>query len=102
MSLLLDLCSEFFLAITGPSGLLALLEYDDEFKRLDLWPWNLLPRLELTCVYSAFLGAEEQTNQLVERAISCARDGDMEYAVDRIRVNVRKATQAREESADPA
>lgn len=97
-SLLLDLCSEFLLAISEPCSLLRLLEDENEFKRLDLWPWNLLPRLELACVYSAFLGVDKHTDKLLERAIKCAREGNMDYAVDRIHMNVRKATQCREKS----
>ncbi|WP_125937892.1 hypothetical protein [Streptomyces sp. WAC 06738] len=91
-SLLSDLCSEFLLAISGPGELLNLLENEAEFERLDLWPWNSLPRLELASVYSAFLGLEEQKNQFAERAISYAREAGMEYAVARIMANVQKAT----------
>ncbi|MGA5444272.1 hypothetical protein ACPCKW_32905 [Streptomyces griseoincarnatus] len=96
-SLLADLRSEFLLAISEPVDLLGLLEDEDEFKRLDLWPWNLLPRLELACVYSTFLGMDEQASRLVERAIRCAREDGMEYAVARIHANVQKAKRAREE-----
>ncbi|MEV0175401.1 hypothetical protein AB0I00_30315 [Streptomyces sp. NPDC050803] len=97
-SLLSDVCSEFLLSVPGPEELLELLRDKGEFKRLDLWPWNELPRLELASVYCAYLGREEQANQLMEEAIQCALDGGMDYAVGRVRANVEHALTARRAS----
>ncbi|NEA62369.1 hypothetical protein [Streptomyces sp. SID12488] len=95
LSLLSDLCSDFFISLPGPSDLLDLLDNPEEFKRLDLWPWNELPRLELASVYCAFLGKGELASQWEGPAIQCALDGGMEYAVERVRANVAEALEAR-------
>ncbi|MET7931542.1 hypothetical protein ABZT43_48595 [Streptomyces sp. NPDC005349] len=94
LSLLSDLCSDFLMSMSGPSDLLDLLDNSEEFKRLDLWPWNELPRLELASVYYAFLGQEELAYQWRERTVQCALDGGMEYAVERVRVSVEEALEA--------
>jgi hypothetical protein len=97
LALLSSLCAEFFLSVGEPVDLLSLVVDDPEkFKRLDLWPWNELPRLELGSVYAAFLGLEDQAEILKENAIRCAIDGDMDYAVNRVQDSVQNARAARQ------
>ncbi|TDC06139.1 hypothetical protein E1265_34950 [Streptomyces sp. 8K308] len=97
LALLSDLCDEFFLSVGEPVDLLALITDDlAESKRLDLWPWNELPRLELASAYSAFLGLGDRARALQDQAIRGAIDGGMEYAVERVQKGVKHALAARE------
>ncbi|MFD8970146.1 hypothetical protein ACFV0C_35025 [Streptomyces sp. NPDC059568] len=102
LSLLSDLCSDFLMAMSNPDDLLGLLDNPEEFKRLDLWPWNELPRLELASVYYAFLGRVELASQWKERTIQCALDGGMEYAVERVHASVEEALEAGRKTAGAA
>jgi hypothetical protein len=93
IELLRILCDEFLLKLNGPDDLIELvLNGADEFKRIDLWPWNEIPRLELACVYLEFIGEVRKAQEIQDRAVRLAIDQGVTYFPERIRENMKKAS----------
>jgi hypothetical protein len=66
---------------------------DNDFKRLRLWPWNVMPRLELAGVYAAYLGRKEDAEYLESVATGYAKTHGMRHAIPVMHANI--ATVAR-------
>jgi hypothetical protein len=67
----------------------------DEFKRLDLWPWNELPRLELACVYLEFVGEAQKAQDVRDEALRLAGEQGVDYFPKRLRENMQMASHKR-------
>lgn len=69
------------------------MELEDDFKRLQLHPWNALARLELAGVYASFLGLEREANSIQEAAerFATGKNKDLDYLLPRIRENISAA-----------
>ena len=80
------LAGEFLLRPVGQSDLIELVvDGADEFKRLDLSPWNVLPRLGLACVYLDFVGESERADDVQDRALRLADEQGVHYFAERLR-----------------
>jgi hypothetical protein len=67
------------------------MQADDEFKRLQLQPWNVVPRLELAAMYGAFLGDDAGADRLITLAVQHAARDRIDYTVEQARERVRFA-----------
>lgn len=69
------------------------MELQDDFKRLQLHPWNALARLELAGVYASFLGLEKEADSIQEAAerFATGKNKDLDYLLPRIRENISEA-----------
>jgi hypothetical protein len=76
-------------------------ELHDDYRRLDLFPWNAMPRLELAGVYAAFLGLDEEADSIQEAAerFATGKNKDLDYLLPEIRQNISEARRsARQDS----
>ncbi|WP_157734892.1 hypothetical protein [Pseudofrankia inefficax] len=88
--------SEFLLRSSGPADLIDLVcNGVADFKRLDLWPWNELPRLELACVYLEFIGETQAAAELQTKAGEVAASSGVDYFPSRLQKNIIKAAEMR-------
>jgi hypothetical protein len=76
------------------------MQADNEFKRLRLQPWNVVPRLELAAVYAAFLGDDTSADRLIAFALKHAALRRIDYTVERARESIQFA-QTRRSGSKP-
>lgn len=69
------------------------MELHDDYMRLQLSPWNALPRLELAGVYAAFLGLDEEADSIQEAAerFATGKNKDLDYLLPDLRKNISEA-----------
>lgn len=67
------------------------MQADNEFKRLRLQPWNVVPRLELAAVYGAFLGDDAGAERLIALAVEHAARKRIDYTIERARDSIQFA-----------
>jgi hypothetical protein len=65
--------------------------YDNDFRRLRLNPWNVIPRVELAAVYAAHLGRYDDAASLEAMAIDYARTHRLREAIPGIKANIAAA-----------
>ncbi|MBS2966853.1 hypothetical protein KGA66_27710 [Actinocrinis puniceicyclus] len=93
IELLQALSDDFLLKPSSPADLIELVVSGaDDFKRLDLWPWNELARLELACVYLEYVGESQRAHKLEERALHLSIEQGVDYFPKRLRENVQMAS----------
>lgn len=95
--------TEFVLAYATPHELYAmvarnaeeLLEHGGqargEFAALQLFPWNVVGRLELAAMYAAALHEPSEAKRLARLATEYAATHRIDYAIPRINANVQRA-----------
>lgn len=68
-------------------------EPHDDYRRLQLYPWNALARLELAGVYAAFLGRETDADSLQEAAerFVTGKNRNLDYLLPDLRANIAEA-----------
>jgi hypothetical protein len=69
------------------------MDLHDDYWRLQLHPWNALPRLELAGVYAAFLGLEEDADSIQEAAerFTTGKNKNLDYLLPDLRANIAEA-----------
>lgn len=68
-------------------------EPHDDYRRLQLYPWNALARLELAGVYASFLGLEKEADSLQEAAerFVTEKNKNLDYLLPQLRANIADA-----------
>jgi hypothetical protein len=92
LAVLRRICDDFFLRLDSRQQLFDFVERnareffelgmaaDNEFKRYDLNPWNVVPRLQLAAVYAAFLGRTAAAAELSAHAIVYAEKHRIDHS----------------------
>jgi hypothetical protein len=104
IDVLRHVCDEFFLTMTGPEELYDLVRRnaltflwdamaaENEFKRLDLMPWNVVPRLQLAAVYAASLGHSVEASELENEIVTYAGKNRLDHLLTGIRQSIATAS----------
>lgn len=87
-------CKRFLFAVASPQDLFDLTyQQRQQFRELDLWPWNELPRLELAGVMAAFLGRTADVREIDSEIRVYAEANGMVDRLPRIIENFEMAGQ---------
>jgi hypothetical protein len=90
------LALDFLLKYETADDLLDLvLNGEEEFRRLDIQPWNRLSRLELGCLYLEFMGESIRARQLAAVAENLSHEEGVNYFPDKLRRGMQAATEQR-------
>ncbi|MGR6998730.1 hypothetical protein ACU686_12445 [Yinghuangia aomiensis] len=79
------LCDEFLVRYETPDDLLGLVaDNPDEWRRLELEPFNVVGRLQQAAVYAAYLGQRDRAEALKDQTVDYALNNNIAYAVPRV------------------
>jgi hypothetical protein len=100
LEMLRVVADEFFLKLRSPDDLYEFIRSnsldflregmaaENEFKKLDLMPWNVLPRMQLAAVYAAYLGRSDDALELEQELAEYAAKNRLEYLMAGVRESI--------------